>query len=396
MAPAGSGTHFHPEGVPNHQGAEHVLTRVPVIPGPDKLFAVGARTFVGYRRTEVDEFRAQIEGHLSDEPRRVDEFSNVVLQPLSRVAFSAFEGGVYQEGEYLDQLRLMRGLAKPYFDRPLDPIIPEPCQHFHVAWYGGTIFKNYGHFLLESLARLLDPRVIHSTEPIIFFNPSPVVMMPPWMSAMLSHVGIQAERIVLCNHPIAVEKLLCLEPAVVARNRINVSCAPALRKVHAERTIPLIYLSRGRITRSQRSVAQECLLEELIRAYGGEIIYPEMLPFAEQVDVMSRARTVVSIEGSALHTLIFTSGCLNTVAIAPAKPSSAFFHLDELIEGDSFYIKGISDADELSMNRKSWTVTPSTVSLVSEVLSRLSTSDTREIGTVPAGRRHRHVSGSPR
>jgi capsular polysaccharide biosynthesis protein len=70
-----------------------------------------------------------------------------------------------------------------------------------------------------------------------------------------------------------------------------------------------IYISRDkfrdRTISSKRELSNEDEIKAIVRARGIEVVYPEELPWNEQVNLFSNARLIVGESGSGLHNSIF-------------------------------------------------------------------------------------------
>lgn len=65
-----------------------------------------------------------------------------------------------------------------------------------------------------------------------------------------------------------------------------------------------IYLSRAKLPKSYRLLHREQELEDWLRDFGWDIVYPEQLSIAEQLSHLASARTIAGEAGSAFHLLM--------------------------------------------------------------------------------------------
>ncbi|HKF73785.1 MAG TPA: glycosyltransferase family 61 protein [Stellaceae bacterium] len=101
---------------------------------------------------------------------------------------------------------------------------------------------------------------------------------------------------------------------VRACHGIGPSRSPASRR---------IYFSRN--TQKTRRLANEAALRDVLTRHGYEFVVPESLPHAEQVRLMTEARTVVGVEGAALTNILFTDKPIAVLEIFPRGAAYPFW-----------------------------------------------------------------------
>ena len=210
----------------------------------------------------------------------------------------------------------LRRWGRPFHDRPgaTEATLADPGRHLPEAVFAGWYEDHYGHFLLESVARLwptdLDPSV-----PIVWITDRPELR--PWAHEILSFMGI-ANEIVLVERstaPLTVDRLVVpdaalhfrrwVHPAFVAR----LACRPATPEPDCR-----IWLSRRSSARPDRLV-EEADIERGLADLGWTIVLPETLGVAQQLDLLARAAHVAGIEGSAFHGLLLLDGFTGSIDI---------------------------------------------------------------------------------
>ena len=78
-----------------------------------------------------------------------------------------------------------------------------------------------------------------------------------------------------------------------------------------------IFFSRRYFSVRRRSFKQEKEVEALFRSLGFHIVYPEELPFAEQIRLVRKSRLIAGTYGSALHNTIFSANKPRVFIVAP-------------------------------------------------------------------------------
>ncbi|HWY15757.1 MAG TPA: glycosyltransferase family 61 protein [Rhizomicrobium sp.] len=319
--------------------------RVSEIP---KLNGRGTRIFVGFPDTEISSAFSQFGERVSDTPPKVRSFKNVHLEPLVSKGRSQFTGGAFCNGEFLKELTLRRGWRAEERERwsfvrhvTGGATTLEPKQKLETAWFGGYLFPHFGHFLLETLARVQSREVVHSPEPIVFFAAWGPPRLQPFMEGVLRHLGIPPDRIRFCSVPLEVRTLLVQELTLQSRGFVNVSSLAVLKH-----TAPIpapqsgtIYLARSEAKVRRRVLNEKELQRRLDSSAQARIIFPEKLSFAEQLACLRNSDVVSGCEGSAFHSLTFVEGSRTSLMFSASVPSLNYFLCDELIDGDAIYVR---------------------------------------------------------
>jgi capsular polysaccharide biosynthesis protein len=113
--------------------------------------------------------------------------------------------------------------------------------------------------------------------------------------------------------------------------------------------------SGSRLSRLRQIEGEEELERQLTREFDAEIIYPETLSFAAQIEKLSRAGHVIGCEGSAFHSLIFLRQVPQAIVLSNSLPHMDYLLCDELFDGETAYIRATNEAAELK-DRSHWTI----------------------------------------
>jgi hypothetical protein len=197
--------------------------------------------------------------------------------------------------------------------------------------YLGHYTGHYGHFLLETLARLwplwgtslraagYDRVVFH---PFLHKTPGIRQFSPARMS--LATFGIDAAQVLLINEPLRFERLDIPTPLLEINYRVDPSMAKTYELItkfclSAPSSRPGIwprltgwpsrgplslYLSR-RHARGFHPMVNERAVERIFVDAGFKVLHPERWSFEQQVALYQRAEVVAGVEGSALHNSVF-------------------------------------------------------------------------------------------
>lgn len=196
---------------------------------------------------------------------------------------------------------------------PGEEIVELPGTHL----FGGPFRAHFGHFLLESTARLwaldhLDgkvdsiiylpfrgeakaiARVIRGYDP--FFRTLgidlPVRTYP---------TALRVERLILPELGFGWNERYAGSPAYRAfmQARMRAAAEPEGGKK--------LYISRSRLNAQRGGVLGEVLIEENLKRAGYEVFHPEKHTLAEQIARYRAARRIVALDGSALHLVAYVA-----------------------------------------------------------------------------------------
>jgi hypothetical protein len=185
--------------------------------------------------------------------------------------------------------------------------------------YLGWLFNHYGHFLMQSLARVWFLSEVAPSVRVVFHHASRPGWQPaPWALRMLEAFGVPRERIMVLREPTRLRRMIVPEPLFEPRSvsenrqvRAHLGMARPYRAV-AERiagpgkpsTQP-VYLSRRLLPGSQRLIVGEGELEDVLRYNGFRIAHPQTMSFEDQVRLINEHTEIVSNAGSAAQNVLF-------------------------------------------------------------------------------------------
>ena len=260
--------------------------------------------WVGFRGLESAARRQAAKAELRDGPPEVEVAEDHVFLPASETGLRR-----RQRDDLLDAGE--EDAAGP--DPRSLPLLDEEVV------YLGWRFNHYGHFLMQSLARVWFLSEVPAATRVLFHQPDAERFQPTgWSERMLALFGVPPERVATLREPTRVRRLLVPEPFFSPRSvagdrtvRAHVRMGEPYRAV-AERltggaapTAGPLYLSRSRLPSGQRRLVGEEALEERLRRAGVAIAHPEQLSLEEQVRLVNRHTDLVSNAGSAAQNVLF-------------------------------------------------------------------------------------------
>lgn len=246
--------------------------------------------------------------------------TNAIAMPSSKVvpktdSLEMFGGIFDDQGLFIPESGLYRGEGAPIMKGGSLSTNITNCIDGRVA-YGGFLYRtHYGHFLIESLARMWRLMRHEEFDRIIFHSHPGAIEACPIGDFLLETLGWSKEKITIINEPTQIPLLTIPDPAI----RLGSTEAFAVHKqvcsAITDRTFgdiysPFpkqpqpIYFSRSKFT--IRPVFGELELEHELARQGWEIVYPEQLSVPEQIKISRKSNIYCGIIGSAMHNLMFS------------------------------------------------------------------------------------------
>ncbi len=209
--------------------------------------------------------------------------------------------------------------------------IPEPKKYKisdEEVIYAGSLFTaQYGHFLIESLARLWYAK--DKNLPILWVGTKrkrkglrlvrekifklfgkeykPFKGLTTWQEAVFRLLGLKNKHIFI-SEPMRFKKIHFPQLGYSISHYFHPEHAKFLASYPYKDIVKnkYVYISRNKL-RKVGKLSNESMLEDILLKRGWEIVYPETMSVEEQVDVMQTAEICCFIEGSAQHTLMLAN-----------------------------------------------------------------------------------------
>lgn len=275
-----------------------------------------------------------------DDVRVLYRLTNATITPTISLGpvKGTFTGCVYDSKGHI--VRASQRTKRNVWHTPTDPDMIQPHGQALPRVEGRSLYlghyaSQYGHFLLETLARLwvlqtdtaydwiiFQPfdAVVH---PIIPVSPKPHLFSP--MKICCECFRIDPDRIILVGGmtqtahltvPTALFEInnRVEKPQALVYQQIGQYCEEAYhaQRIHIQRAMPLeqrtssvrLYLSR-RHSKKIRAPINEPEVEQVFSSLGFIVIYPEKMRFEDLVRLFKQAEVIAGFEGSAMHNSVF-------------------------------------------------------------------------------------------
>jgi hypothetical protein len=228
-----------------------------------------------------------------------------------------FEFGVFDSRQAaVDAARLRREWPR---SKTINPVgaWEQPTKELRgTSVYGGVIIDQFGHFLLETLAR----RWFWQADPdtLVAFHCDKAQLLP-WQRDILAAYGLPQARLHFITESTAFEHLMVPEPGYVISTRFHPAQVAALELLHHRPAKgSRVWLSRSRLGPGALGTFEnEAELEAMLSERGWTVVHPQEMPFAEQIRVLAEAEVIAAIEGSAVHSIVTIAAFAGRLLLVP-------------------------------------------------------------------------------
>lgn len=191
--------------------------------------------------------------------------------------------------------------------------------------FGGTMFGHFGHFLMETLARIWAVEKLSPKIDGIIFTPKTndgneedmLKIQLPLIRAM----GV-GDNILLLTEPTRVQKLYVPFQGIgvgegweIATDTFRGYMSRFGGKNVNPKGAKKVYLSRSELPRQRASFLSELVLEKHLVYAGYEIVHPQKLSKENQIALYRSAEHIISPDGSPLHLLAYTGNPDQRIAV---------------------------------------------------------------------------------
>jgi capsular polysaccharide biosynthesis protein len=295
---------------------------------------------------------------LRDGEPAVAVVEDAVFVPASRAAATdpthgrfAVDGGIVAPDGRSLEAAVVRRRGTRWGDRVLggvpDPAAVQPlatidAEVVYLGWY----FDQFGHFLLESLARAW---VLDRVDPAarVAFHTVRAAIPAGTRKRILESFGIPPERILAIDRPTRIRRLLVPDALYAISTGAHRRLPEPFRRVAAAATGDLprtdqpVYLSRRLLPGSLRQVVGEAEFEDVLRENGVLVAHPETMTFEDQVALWNRHRHVVTTVGSAAHAVLFAYARPALHLLCDGVPREDYFLVPKAAEAETTYVNAL-------------------------------------------------------
>lgn len=252
-----------------------------------------------------------------------------LVVPPAESSFVQAAGVLDRDGRYCPQGALWRKYRPLTTEPPMPAEVPDTLPG---RWlWGGVLWAHFGHFLVESSARLwaLD-QIDRPVDGILFIPKRPKVgdmvrgfqrdfigLMAPGLPIRVADAPLRVEELVVPGQGFGLGKITAGTRKF--RDAIHHRFAKDVKPEGPEK----IYISRSELGLGKGGLLGEERLEDLLRAEGYEIFHPQNHDIATQLARYKAAKKVIAADGSALHLFAMVGHADQPVAMILRRQSGA-------------------------------------------------------------------------
>lgn len=205
--------------------------------------------------------------------------------------------GLFTSGRVIPESLLWRNDA-PYF--PAADPLPAVDHLGDEVIFGGYPIQQFGHFLLEGVARLWFA-ARNPDLPIVWLHRRPA----PWQSEILELLGIRNREIVI-DRPTHFDRVIVPEAGFRIGGQFDPEHAAFLR-VYPEAAIRAgkrVWLSRSRLPENLGKIIDLDKVETRLAEAGWTIFHPQETTVRSQLAMIADAERLAGVAGSAFHIFV--------------------------------------------------------------------------------------------
>lgn len=186
-------------------------------------------------------------------------------------------------------------------------------------FWGGYFSDHYGHFLIETLPRLIRYSLIKNEGniKIIFLSKKSKeeLIKINWIKFLFEKIGISIDDVFIPLFPIKIKEVIFCSDYISEQNYANTESHRIFRslseqKFESRQSNPeekkFAYISRNRLSSGTHKIINEEKIENTLSKIGVSIFYPEELSISDQVNIIEKYRCAGFI-GSFFHNCVFAS-----------------------------------------------------------------------------------------
>lgn len=271
-----------------------------------------------------------------------------------------YSGGLYdKDGKFIPESALWRGFGPIATGRkriPTDEV--SFIERDEEVLYLGYLFRHYGHFLIESLARAWAIDELGWTGKVVFHTSPYLNEWQPYQFRILEALGINEG---LAEIP--------KNPSVFARVHVPAEAMRVYTFAYDEYKKPFerlagkyqykgsllekIYISRAGISTTRPMGELE--LEDILSTEGFRVVRPECYSIEEQIMYFNCARSYVGCLGSAMHNLLFSMQNPNVTLLCRNRViNPTFLLVDAIKKIKTNYLRCSTTVDREYFNAGPW------------------------------------------
>lgn len=221
---------------------------------------------------------------------------------------------VRENGEIISDALLVRNGREIFLGQSKTTPLNTSPQNLEGEYvFGGHLIYHFGHFLLESLARICFLK--ESNLPILWVVPANFQGLKPWQEDIFCLLGIDVNRFQYAACATSVKQLWVQPPQYVIGGHFTERHREACACVAAEPRGGKIWMSRSALAPGLGGWINEKNIERKLQLSGWKIVRPEEISIENQIKIFAEAELVAGVEGSAFHSALLAKNVSANVII---------------------------------------------------------------------------------
>ena len=286
-------------------------------------------------------------------------YDNVLYTPSKRVSSDEIYGCLFDEDRNRIESSCLRRGEKTYLTNDsLTSDIPNSldrgnANYFdHEVFYLGWIINQYGHFLLESLARCWS--IVDQIKKAKYYLVHPWnnnCLNPKHVTLFFDLLGIDKNKIIYFEEPTIIKRVIVAQAAFQIRSHVFSRYRNIFRHIVEKLDIKIdlvqqteqpLYFSRSLLSDKSRKVRGEHKLERILTKHGFQIVHPQFIPIKEQIYLINRHKYIMGCIGSAMHNLLFSLSPKMVTYFTSVYPNGNYLLIDKCLDISSTYVKSLT------------------------------------------------------
>lgn len=258
-----------------------------------------------------------------------------------------FCGGLYSnDSEFIDESARVMGKNPSVvsYDKPtLVSFFNGDFERIHgETIFLGILHNHFGHFLCDTLSRLWIISQAGRSDTFVFLMTDAGI--PKFAQDFFDLLGI-GDRVRIIERPTIIHSLTIPDRAVIYPDFFHpdyLKLSRYFNEIHCFPTNdtdePLFVSRHELIPGYSRYVVGERLVHQLLKGAGACIICPESLSIEQQFRAFNRHKNIIGYAGSAMHTLLFTSGQKNILYYSGRTVPAIYRKIDRYLNNKARYL----------------------------------------------------------
>ena len=206
----------------------------------------------------------------------------------------------------------------------------------------GILHNHFGHFLCDTLSRLWIVSQAGRYDTFVFLMTDAGI--PKFAQEFFDLLGI-GDRVRIIERPTIINSLKIPDRAVIYPDFFHPDYLKLSRYFNQIHSFPTddtdepLFVSRHELIPGySRYVVGERIVHQLLKGVGASIICPESLSIEQQFRAFNRHKSIIGYAGSAMHSLLFTSGKKNILYYSGRTVPVIYRKIDDCLNNKATYL----------------------------------------------------------